>query len=114
MWNKSVPMRGRSVSGASRTMFHWRISKESEWDNTFFWVSPLNDGATPAGATPAGATPAYARLDSRIGWRFRESLDLSVSGQNLLQPSHAEFPDAIELLHTRNKRSVFAKMTWTF
>lgn len=86
-----------------------KLRHNVEWDNTFFWVSSLNDGATPA-----GSNPAYARLDSRIGWRFRESLDLSVSGQNLLQPSHAEFPDAIGLLHTRIKRSAFAKMTWTF
>jgi iron complex outermembrane recepter protein len=59
-----------------------------EWDNTLGYVGKL----------PVGDIPAYARLDSRLGWRVGEFIELSVVGQNLLTPRHVEF----------------AKVTWRF
>lgn len=38
--------------------------------------------------------PAYTAVDMRIGWRLRPDLELSVSGQNLFGPGHAEFTGA--------------------
>jgi hypothetical protein len=43
-----------------------------------------------------------------------EYLELSVAGQNLLSPRHAEFQDANGQLHTLVQRSVFGKVTWRF
>jgi iron complex outermembrane receptor protein len=76
-----------------------------EWDNTLGYVSKL----------AVGNIPAYARLDSRLGWRVGEFVELSVVGQNLLTPRHVEFSDTIYPLdHTLVERSVFGKVTWRF
>ena len=61
------------------------------------------------------SVPAYTRLDSRIAWRPAERLELSVIGQNLLQPSHLEFTSANQgILATQVKRSFYGKVTWRF
>jgi iron complex outermembrane recepter protein len=75
-----------------------------EWDNTLEYVSKL----------VVGSVPAYARLDSRLGWRVGEFVELSVVGQNLLSPRQAEFFDTDSLNRTLVERSVFAKVTWRF
>jgi hypothetical protein len=58
--------------------------------------------------------PAYTRLGTRVGWRIGESLDLSVTGANLLQPRHAEFPGQYGLHHTEVARQIYAKVLWRF
>jgi iron complex outermembrane recepter protein len=76
-----------------------------EWDNTLEYVGKL----------ATGNIPAYARLDSRFGWRVGELVELSVVGQNLLSPHHAEFSDTLYPLNrTLVERSVFGKVTWRF
>jgi iron complex outermembrane recepter protein len=75
-----------------------------EWDNTLGYVSKL----------AFGNVPQYARVDSRIGWRVGEFVELSVVGQNLLTPRHAEFSDTDSLDYTLVERSVFGKVTWRF
>jgi iron complex outermembrane receptor protein len=76
-----------------------------EWDNTLGYVSKLT----------AGDVPAYVRVDSRLGWRVGEFVELSVVGQNLLTPRHAEFFDSSTTTdYTLVERSVFGKVTWRF
>jgi iron complex outermembrane recepter protein len=75
-----------------------------EWDNTVGYVGKLG----------AGNIPAYARGDSRLGWRAGEFVDLSLVGQNLLSPRHAEFFDSYGVIHTLVERSVFGRITWRF
>lgn len=76
-----------------------------EWDNSIGYVDKLS----------VGNIPAYARLDSRVGWRIGEFVELSLVGQNLLTARHAEFSDTVyQLEHTLVERSVFGKMTWRF
>ncbi len=56
--------------------------------------------------------PAYTELDLRLGWQPRPTWDLSILGQNLLHPHHAEFnspPGRREI-----ERSVNARATWRF
>jgi iron complex outermembrane receptor protein len=73
-----------------------------ESDLTFRYVSDL----------PAQAVPAYSTADARVGWHGPGGFELSVVGQNLLQPSHGEFGNTpgpvVEI-----RRTVFAKVTWT-
>jgi iron complex outermembrane receptor protein len=63
------------------------------------------------GALPDPHVPAYAELTARIAWAVTDKLRLAVSGQNLLNPKHQEFPapnaDAVP-------RSVFASLSWGF
>ncbi len=83
------------------------LTRRLEWDIAVFQVGRLTDGGS-------GSTPAYTRLDSRFGWHIGESLELSVVGQNLLSPAHAEYHDAFTILHSLAERSVFCKATWHF
>jgi iron complex outermembrane receptor protein len=75
-----------------------------EWDQTIGYVSRLT----------SGDIPAYVRVDTRFGRRLGESGELSVGGQNLLQPRHAEFPDFQSYNDLLIQRSVSARITWHF
>jgi iron complex outermembrane receptor protein len=54
--------------------------------------------------------PGYTTVDVRYGWKLRPDLELSVIGQNLLDPSHPEFGPA----PTRSEydRAVFVNLVW--
>jgi iron complex outermembrane receptor protein len=75
-----------------------------EWDQTIGYTGPLVNGNIPG----------YVRLDTRVGWRFGEFTEFSITGQNLLQPRHAEFPDFQLIDHMLDQRSLFGKITWRF
>jgi iron complex outermembrane recepter protein len=75
-----------------------------EWDQTVGFTGPL----------AVGNTPGYMRLDTRLGWRIGEFVELSIAGQNLLQPRHAEFPDSQLIDYMLDQRSIFGKITWRF
>ncbi len=63
------------------------------------------------GALPSPALPAYYEMTARFGWRVAKSLELSLSGFNLLHSRHLEFPapdgEAIG-------RSVIVEARWTW
>ncbi len=44
------------------------------------------------GSLPNPALPAYTELNARIGWRASRTLELSLSGANLLHAHHYEYP----------------------
>jgi iron complex outermembrane receptor protein len=45
--------------------------------------------------TAQAVIPEFWRLDARLGWTARPGLELFVSGQNLLAPSHVEYIDGL-------------------
>jgi iron complex outermembrane receptor protein len=63
-----------------------------------------------AGALSAPAVPAYTAVDLRYGIKLRRDLELSLLGQNLLDPKHAEFGAA----PARNlyERALYLKLVW--
>ena len=78
----------------AQILFH--LPKGLEFDPTYRYM----------GALPALAVNAYQTADARLGWRFSREFELSVTGQNLVQPRHAEFgPVLVE-------RSAYAQITW--
>lgn len=78
----------------AQMLFH--LPKGFEFDPTYRYV----------GALPALAVNAYQTADARLGWHLAKEFELSVAGQNLFQPRHAEFgPVLIE-------RSAYAQITW--
>jgi iron complex outermembrane receptor protein len=83
------------------------LTKNLDWDLSVNHVGRLRDGGD-------GAVPAYNRVDTRVGWRVGEFVELSLVGQNLLTPLHAEFHNAYEVRRTLVERTVFAKITWRF
>lgn len=80
------------------------LNHNLDWDSSLYYV----------GALRGGSFPGYTRLDSRLGWRIGESLELSLVGQNLLTPRHFEFANAFEVNHTSVPRSVVGRITWRF
>lgn len=60
------------------------------------------------GRLPALRVDAYTSLDARLGWRPTPNLDISVVGQYLLEPEHAEFRSSSS---TEVERGVYAKVT---
>lgn len=83
------------------------LARNVEWDSAVYYVGHLRDGGD-------GPVAAYTRADTRLGWRLGKSIELSLVGQNLLTPRHAEFPDAYEVSHTLVERSILGKITLRF
>jgi iron complex outermembrane receptor protein len=83
------------------------LTRHLDWDVTLWHIGRLRDGGD-------GAVPAYNRLDTRFAWRIGEFTELSVVGQNLLTPLHAEFHNDFEVRRTLIERSVFGKVAWHF
>ncbi len=79
------------------------LTTKLDWDTTLMYVSSLGNLNVPS----------YERLDTRLGWRLGESMELSLVGQNLLRPGHQEFYDP-QIHVTDVRRQVFGKITWRF
>jgi iron complex outermembrane receptor protein len=98
---------GDSGTGTPQQQFQVRsaldLPHHFEWDSSLDYVGRL-----------AAGIPAYTRVETRLGRRINEHLDVSVVGQNLLSPRHAEFPDDVGVNHTLVPRSVFVKFTFKF
>jgi iron complex outermembrane receptor protein len=63
------------------------------------------------GALPKPAVPAYTAVDVRYGWRVGPSLDLSLIGQNLFDPRHAEFGAAAT--RSEYERALAVRLVWS-
>jgi iron complex outermembrane receptor protein len=81
------------------------IPRGFEFDPTYRYVSSL----------PFQKVAAYNTADVRLGWRPSHNWDLSVAGQNLLQPRHPEFGSYVftDSLSVGIDRDIYAKITWT-
>jgi iron complex outermembrane receptor protein len=82
----------------------FRLAKSLDWDTSVYYAGQLRDGLVPS----------YTRVDSRLGWRVGEFIELSVAGQNLLTPVHFESLNAYQVHSTKIERSVVGKITWHF
>jgi len=74
------------------------ITPQLELDLWFRYVDRLNENNVDE----------YTSLDARLAYRPTDRLELSVVGQNLLEPRHAEF-SSIEV-----ERSIYLKADWCF
>ena len=71
--------------------------------NTTLVVKGNNGGLTPR---------SHTRLDVGIAYRLNENTDISVWGQNLLEPNTLEVADAYVFSPTEVPRSLFLQITW--
>jgi iron complex outermembrane receptor protein len=96
-------LRGSSPTYQSFVQSEINLPRHFEFDQSFRYVDSL----------PAQAVRAYTTADARIGWNPSKNLSLSVTGQNLFQPHHAEFgidpPPTVQI-----KRGVYAKLVWSY
>jgi iron complex outermembrane recepter protein len=65
---------------------------------------------------PAIAIPGYFDLDVRLGWRPIESFDISVVGQNLVEPQRPEFLSTLgsQASSQQIQRGMYVKLTWRY
>jgi iron complex outermembrane receptor protein len=80
----------------------FNIPKGFEFDADYRYASSL----------PAQKVAAYSTGDIRFGWRSSRGLNVSVVGQSLFQPHHAEFGSDVDTI-VGIKRDVYARITWT-
>jgi iron complex outermembrane receptor protein len=84
---------------------HLELWRGFAWDANAYFVGRL----------PAQAVASYTRLDTQLTWRLRESVGLSLAGQNLLRDHHVEFNDTFQSVNSSQvKRSAYAKLTLRF
>ena len=101
---------GKVAEGKNpRHQFHARsyfdVSKSVELDTAVYYVSSLR----------GFGVPAYTRLDVRLGWRVKPSLELSAGGRNLLDPRHVEFVSEDRTVpSTEVGRGVYGRLMWRF
>jgi len=56
----------------------------------------------------------YISLDARIAWQLLKQVEISITGQNLLQNQHLEYYDESYALPSGVPRSVYGKISWHF
>jgi iron complex outermembrane receptor protein len=92
---------------------HHQVSLRSEMDLP--WHLQLDCMARYVDALPNRNIPGYAELDVRLGWWPTKHLEISITGQNLLDSQHPEFqqlifgPPQAEL-----ERGIYGKITFRF
>ena len=62
----------------------------------------------------AAGVPTYTRVDARLGYQIRQSLEWSIIGQNLLQARHQEFVNVEHGAESLAERSIFGRIVWSF
>jgi iron complex outermembrane recepter protein len=89
---------------------YWNVSKAVQLD-TFLY----SNSAEAASTTYLNLNiPAYMRLDVRLGYRINSHWQLSVAGQNLLEPRHLEGVPELLSGYSYVDRGVYLKSTWKF
>ena len=61
---------------------------------------------------PAQTVAAYSTGDARFAWHATHDWEMSVVGQNLFQPHHAEFGTDVDTI-VGIKRDIYAEIKWT-
>jgi iron complex outermembrane receptor protein len=103
------PSAGAEDGSAPRTQWQWRSTfspvSRAMVSGAIFYVGPLErDGVS-----------AYTRVDLSGEWRLTHRLSATLTGQNLLDPAHAESSGVgALLLATQVPRSASARLRWIF
>src|ERR1700730_5355777 len=87
---------GSSPHNEATAQALFNLPKGFEFDPTYRYV----------GALSVQLMHAYGTVDARLGWHFAQRFELSIAGQNLLQPRHGE------LGSVQVQRSAYAQITW--
>jgi iron complex outermembrane recepter protein len=67
------------------------------------------------GSIENGSVDDYLTADVRLGLQLNDNLDLSITGQNLLEPHRSEFiTNFMKFVPTTTDRGVYGKITWKF
>jgi iron complex outermembrane receptor protein len=111
IWNFAVP----AITGGTP---HNQVYLRSSWDLANNVQLDLIGRYVDRVTSPLQQIPKYIEMDARISWRPRQNLELSLVGQNLLNPHHLEyrdnFPATMGMHSTEVRRGVYGMITWTY
>lgn len=94
----------------------YNITPNVEFDNIFYYMGNLEKGYGGADNTMSQRTnnsiPDYVRFDTRLGYAYSPSLNLSFGIQNLFDKRYVEFRNALYNNRTEVGRTFYLKMVW--
>ncbi|MDH5386612.1 MAG: TonB-dependent receptor, partial [Candidatus Aminicenantes bacterium] len=82
-----------------------------ELDTFYYYVNGREAPTPPLGVFQP--IPEYGRLDVRLGWQPMKNVNLSFAAQNLLDDSHPELSELVEV-SSETQRSFYFKATLKF
>ena len=98
---------GLEAEGEPKHIFNIRsylnLPHNLELDTFYYFVSD----------NTSRSIPEYGRLDVRLGWKPMKNVDLSFVAQNLLDDSHPELNEVVEV-SSETQRSFYVKATLKF
>lgn len=80
------------------------LPHDVELNNSFYYVDSLRNQRVPD----------YVRADVRLAWKPIEGIEVSLVGQNLLDPAHQEFGPFVYQNRADVPRSFYGNVTWKF
>ncbi len=86
------------------------LRKDVDLDLIYRYV----DKAVAIGVVNPSLITSYMSLDMRLAWRLEKNLELSVTGQNLLESRHREYSDPVLVAPIEIDRGVYGKVVWRF
>jgi iron complex outermembrane receptor protein len=100
----SAALAGNSPRHSIQARSSINLTRRLEFDQTVYWNNAFANRNIPA----------HARVDARLSWKLSESVDVSLTGQNLLRPDFMEFGNFEQIVGTQSPRSLIGKITWHF
>ncbi len=82
----------------------WNVTQNLTFDPTLYYT----------GAQRALGVPEYWLLNTRLGWKIVDGLQVSLVGQDLLHGSHREFTSSNDTTNPVIGRSFYGNLTWRF
>lgn len=84
-----------------------QLAEGVQFDQALYYVDEINPTTTIS-------IPDYFRLDLRLAMQLKEHLELTLVGQNLLDPEHPEFSPFLYNNLAQVPRSVYGQLRWDF
>ncbi len=87
-----------------------QLPHDVDFNTALYYVGPLGAKSPSSGL----AVDSYYRLDARLSWKPVDGIEVSLVGQNLLDPAHPEFASFLYQADSQVPRSVYGNVTWKF
>lgn len=105
------------IAATNNTPRH-QLSLRSSWHNAPFsingWLRYTDALTLTSFRGNRFLIDAYTTLDIKLGWQIHKNWELSVVGQNLLDPQRPEYVQEFSDLSSEVVRSVYGQVRWEF
>ena len=95
---------GNSPNRQFKLQSYWKPAENLELDAFYHYSAAL----------PFYDLPAYTRLDLRLGWQARNSIEFNLVVHNLLDDRHVEYESTEGSIPAEMARSVHGELIWRF